>query len=313
MNFYSLTPNTQFAMCLILGILLFSTIVYFLLNRFGAPKDRTELWLRIRSWWIIIALVFAVLLSSFTIEIYFFGLLSYLALKEFVSIVPSRQIDRRAIFLVYLAIPFQYYWIYTQWFGMFIIFIPVYLYFILATRLVLLGQTEGFIRAASTLHWGAMLCIFSLSHLAYLLALPAEGNPVGGGIGLVLFILFTTQFNDVLQYVWGKLLGKHKITPKVSPNKTWEGFLGGFMTTTLVGGFLAPFLTPFVGIHAFLVAALIAFAGFFGDLTLSAVKRDVGVKDMSQLIPGHGGILDRLDSLSFSAPLFFHYLYYLYY
>ncbi|MER2529688.1 MAG: phosphatidate cytidylyltransferase, partial [Candidatus Competibacter denitrificans] len=106
---------------------------------------------------------------------------------------------------------------------------------------------------------------------------------------------------------------KHKISPTVSPNKTVEGFVGGAMTTLLLSALLAPWLTPFGLRDALLAGALIAVAGFFGDLSLSALKRDLGIKDSGRLLPGHGGILDRIDSLTYTAPLFFHFSRYLYF
>ena len=133
------------------------------------------------------------------------------------------------------------------------------------------------------------------------------------GTFLVLFLLFMTQFNDVSQYVWGKSFGKHKIIPKVSPNKTWQGFIGGMITITLVAGFVAPYLTPLSEIQGFVAGALISVSGFFGDVVISSVKRDLHIKDSGSLLPGHGGILDRMDSLIYTAPLFFHYIYYLHY
>jgi len=179
-------------------------------------------------------------------------------------------------------------------------------------RLVLAGETKGFIRAAGTLHWGMMLTVFSISHLAYLLVLPVK-NTAAGPIGLVIFVIFVTQFNDVCQYIWGKNFGKHKIIPKVSPNKTWEGFLGGLATISIVGSLIAPLLTPLTWVQGLGAGLLLGVAGFIGDVVLSSVKRDLDIKDSSQFIPGHGGVLDRIDSLTFTAPLFFHYLKYLHY
>jgi phosphatidate cytidylyltransferase len=196
---------------------------------------------------------------------------------------------------------------------MFIVFIPVYVFLLLPMRMVLIGETKDFLRAAGTLHWGIMTLVFGLSHIAYLLVLPEENNPGAGGAGLVLFLVFLTQFNDVAQYLWGKMLGRHKIIPKVSPNKTWEGFLGGVVTTTGLALLLAPWLTPMAWPMALAAGALISVAGFIGDVTISALKRDIGLKDTGTMLPGHGGILDRIDSLTYTAPLFFHWIFYFYY
>jgi len=121
-------------------------------------------------------------------------------------------------------------------------------------------------------------------------------------------LIVATEFNDVLQYVWGKLLGRRKILPKVSPNKTWEGFLGGWASTAALIWFVGPLFAPLEGVSLAVMAAVLPVAGFAGDVTMSAVKRDLGVKDTSQLIPGHGGLLDRIDSLTFTAPVYFHLL-----
>ena len=142
--------------------------------------------------------------------------------------------------------------------------------------------------------------------------LPAKGFSAGGA-GLVLFLVFLTQFNDVAQYVWGKLFGKHKIVPKVSPNKTWQGFLGGVFTTTVCAVLLSGLLTPLSLPMAVAAGLLISISGFIGDVTISALKRDIGVKDSGSLLPGHGGILDRVDSLTYTAPLFFHFIHYFYF
>lgn len=300
-------------MILIFTLLVVATIAVFALKRFRPDKDITELELRIRTWWVmVIVFSFAIVLSR-NVSLLFFAFISFLALKEFLTIIPTRRADRRVLLWLYLAIPLQYLWVAKEWYGMFIIFIPVYLFLFLPMRMIMIGEVQGFIRAVGTLHWGAMTMIFSLSHLANLLVLPLERNPHAGGAGLVLYLVTLTQLNDIAQYLWGKSLGKRKILPTVSPNKTWEGFLGGVGTTTVLSIILAPLLTPMNFMMSIAAGALIAVAGFVGDVSISALKRDLGIKDSGTLLPGHGGILDRVDSLTYTAPLFFHYIYYFYY
>ena len=243
----------------------------------------------------------------------FFALVSFLALKEYFSLIPTRRADRRVLFWAYLTIPLQYIWIAKAWYGMFIIFVPVYAFLFLPMRMVIIGETRNFLRAVGTLHWGLMTTVFSISHVAFLLVLPPEKNPAAAGAGLILFLVFLTQFNDVGQYIWGKMLGRHKVVPKVSPNKTWEGLIGGVATTTVLAALLASWLTPLDLKEAIFAGLLIGLSGFVGDVTISALKRDVGAKDSGSLLPGHGGILDRIDSLTYTAPLFFHFVYYLHY
>jgi phosphatidate cytidylyltransferase len=276
-------------------------------------KDRTELVQRIRSWWIIVSIFTVAMVMRRNVAVAFFAFVSFLALKEYLSIIPTRRADRRVLFWAYLSIPVQYYWVAQAWYGMFIVFIPVYVFLLLPLRMVIIGETREFLHAAGTLHWGIMTLVFGISHIAYLLVLPQANNPNAGGAGLVLFLVFLTQFNDVAQYVWGKNLGRHKIIPKVSPNKTWEGFLGGVATTTLLAVLVAEWLTAMPWRVAIAAGLLISIAGFIGDVTISALKRDIGLKDSGSMLPGHGGILDRIDSLTYTAPLFFHFIYYLYY
>jgi phosphatidate cytidylyltransferase len=304
--------HSLYAMFGVLFLLLIASGIRFLIQTLRPQKDYTELKLRIRSWWWMIGLLFLFLAISRTTATVFFAFISFLALKEFVSIVPTRQADRNVVFWAYVSIPFQYYWVATGWYGMFIIFIPVYMFLFIPMRMVLKGETDGFIKAAGVLHWAVMLTVFAVSHIAYLLVLPVK-NAAAGGVGLVLYLLFMTQFNDVSQYTWGKLFGKHKIIPKVSPKKTWEGFIGGVATITVIAGFVAPLLTPLTRLEGFVSGLIISVSGFIGDVVISSVKRDLHIKDSGTLIPGHGGILDRLDSLMYTSPLFFHYIYYLHY
>jgi len=275
-------------------------------------KNRNELIQRVKSWWIIVGLFSLALVMGTSASIWLFAFVSYLALKEFLTIIPTRRSDRRPLFWAYLAIPLQYYWVSMGWYGMFIIFIPVYMFLLIPLRKVLIGETDDFLRSVGTIHWGLMATVFSLSHAAYLLALPESQNATAGP-GLLLFLILLTQLNDIFQYLWGKSLGQTKIMPTVSPGKTWAGVIGGVFSTTLVSVLLAPWLTPFNTTEAIFAGAIIGLFGFFGDVTISAIKRDIGVKDCGSLLPGHGGILDRVDSLTYTAPLFFHYLYYLHY
>ena len=297
----------------VLALLVLATAVALALKLFRPGRDYTEPLLRIRTWWVIIGLVFGALLLSRGAAIVFFGLVSYLAFKEFITLIPTRRADHRVLFWAYLAIPLQYFWAYIEWYGMFIIFIPVYMFLLLPVRMVLRGRTEGFLKAAGTLQWGLMTTVFSLSHLAFLLVLPDDGPAEPMGVGLVLYLLSLTEINDVAQYLWGKSCGRRKVVPDVSPNKTWAGLVGGVASTTVLALVLAPFLTPLSGWHALLVGVLIGVSGFFGDICVSAVKRDIGIKDTGNLLPGHGGILDRVDSLTFTAPLFFHFIRYYYF
>jgi phosphatidate cytidylyltransferase len=165
--------------------------------------------------------------------------------------------------------------------------------------MVLRGETAGYLHALGTLFWGLMICVFAIGHVAYLYMLPT-------GAGLLLALLVLTQGNDVAQYIWGRALGRRRIAPAVSPNKTVAGFLGGLLTTAVLAVLVVPVLTPLSWPVALAIGPLVAVSGFLGDLAMSAVKRDIGIKDTGRLIPGHGGVLDRVDSLIFTAPIFFH-------
>ncbi len=313
MTFLSLKPPVLFGLGGIGTILIIASAILFILKRSRPERSYDELSQRITSWWIMVGIFSAAILLSRTASIIFFAFVSFLALKEYLSLIPTRRADRRVLFWAYAAIPVQYYWVHAEWYGMFIIFIPVYLFLFLPMRMVTIGETKDFLRAAGTLHWGLMTMVFSLSHAAFFLVLPEEKNPIAGGAGLVLYLIFLTQFNDVAQYVWGKLTGRHKIIPKVSPNKTWEGFLGGLATTSTLAVVLSPYLTPLGFAESLCAGMLLSCGGFIGDVTISALKRDIGVKDSGSLLPGHGGILDRIDSLTYTAPLLFHFTYYLHY
>ncbi len=305
----NIPPYSLIMMGVILTLLVIGSITTQFKIKKHPEKNFQELKQRINSWWWMISIIFIFLALGFKTTVILFAIISFLALKEFFSIVPLRQVDRRIVFWVYLSIPLQYYWVFSGWYTMFLIFIPVYLFLFIPLRMVLIGETQGFIRSAGVLHWGAMLTIFCISHLAALASLGVINNQAGS-MGLVLFVLFLTQFNDVMQYISGKQFGKHKIIPKVSPNKTWEGFIGGLLSTALLAALLGTLLTPMTWWFSTIAGGLIAIMGFIGDVVISAVKRDLSIKDSGQLIPGHGGILDRIDSLTFTAPLFFHYYYY---
>lgn len=313
MAFQTLQPNVFWMIALLFVLLVIATVAVFVLKRKHPEKDFGELVLRIRTWWMMVVVFSLAMVLSRNISLMFFAFVSFLGLKEYFTMIPTRRADRRVLLWVYLAIPLQYLWVGMEWYGMFIIFIPVYLFLFLPLRMITIGEVHGFIHAVGTLHWGAMTMIFSLSHVANLLVLPAEVNPHAGGAGLVLYLVTLTQLNDISQYIWGKSLGQRKIVPTVSPNKTWEGFLGGLGTTVVISMILAPFLTPLSFLWSMVAGILIATSGFIGDVSISALKRDLGVKDSGTLLPGHGGILDRIDSLTYTAPLFFHFIYYLYY
>ena len=313
MEWLNVKPPVVLGFGVIFGLLLIGSLVTAWKKYSRPQQDFSELVLRIRSWWWMVGIFFIAIVLSRNTAIAFFAILSFLALKEYFSLIPTRRADRRVLFWAYLTIPVQYLWVGMSWYGMFIIFIPVYAFLLLPARMIMIGETREFLRAVGTLHWGLMTTVFSISHVAFLLALPEETNPIAGGAGLVLFLIALTQLNDVAQYVWGKTLGKVKIIPKVSPNKTLAGFLGGVFTVTVLSVLAAPWFTPLSFLQAVGAGLVISIGGFIGDVTISALKRDLNVKDSGSLIPGHGGILDRLDSLTYTAPLFFHYVYYFHY
>lgn len=309
MEQFIITPTVRIVL---IGLYIFLFALMGIFKILQIMKKNVDNWLiRTRSF-IFITIIFTVAVCSCVVGAYLLiGLLSYLALKEFFSFTPTRTTDRKVILWAYCSIPIQLYIIYSHWVVLFYLFIPLYVFLLITVRMVIASNTDGFLKSLATIQWGLMTSVYALGYLALILTIPFKYNPAGGSVGLLFYILLITVTNDFMQMFCGKAFGKHKIIPKVSPNKTWEGFLGGVIATTIFSMVVAPFLTPFSSLQAAFAGFVLAIAGFFGDVAMSAVKRDMGVKDTSSLIPGHGGVLDRFDSLIFTAPLFFHYFAYI--
>lgn len=259
---------------------------------------------RIRSWWVMV-LIFTVAIWIGGIgAIVLFALMSLLALREFVTLAPTRREDHRTLLWSFFAVlPLQYYLIAIRWYGLFAIMIPVYAFVLVAVSNVIRGRTDRFLERTATIHWGLMVCVYCVSHAPALLILDIPGYRTNAR--LLVFLVLVVELSDVLQYVFGKLFGRHPIVPAISPNKTWEGFIGGTAAASLVGTAIWS-ATPFPPVVALAMSVAVTLAGFAGGLVMSAIKRDRGVKDYGTLIQGHGGMLDRIDSLCFAAPVFFH-------
>jgi phosphatidate cytidylyltransferase len=294
----------------VVALLIAGTIAAAVAPRIASKKDFTNLRQRVNSWWVMIALLSLSLLLGWQATTALFFIVSFIALREFLSLAPMRREDRLIILAAYLAVLLNYYFVAIDNYGIYLVFIPVFCFLISPFLMACVGQTRGYLATAATVNWALITCAYSLGFIAFLMRTPASENLPAGPSGLVFLLLVATEANDVAQYVWGKFFGRHKILPRVSPNKTWEGFIGGWITTSALLWFVGPFFAPLSGAGRLWIALALPLAGFAGDVTMSAIKRDVGVKDTSALIPGHGGMLDRTDSLTFTAPLYFHLLAY---
>ena len=260
---------------------------------------------RIRAWWWMVGVLGVAFWFGKPGVIVLFAALSFFALREFITLCYTRRGDHTVLLLgFFIALPVQYFLLWIDWYGLFTVFIPVYAFLLLPIFAALGADTTRFLERAAKVQWGLMICVFCLSHVPALMNLRIPGFEERNLL-LIAFLVIVVQGSDVLQYVWGKLLGRHKVAPSLSPSKTWEGLIGGVTSATVLGAALHG-ITPFTPVEAALVALVLCLMGFFGGLVMSAIKRDRGVKDWGAMIEGHGGVLDRVDSIVFAAPIFFH-------
>jgi phosphatidate cytidylyltransferase len=260
---------------------------------------------RIRAWWFMVIAIGIAFLFGRNGVIVLFAFASFTALREFVTLTDTRRGDHYALALAFFVIlPAQYYLIAIDWYGLYSIFIPVYAFLFLPIVAAMRSDTTRFMERIAVVQWALMLAVFCVSHVPALLTLAIPGYE-GRNLLLIAFLVIVVQSSDVLQYVFGKLYGSRRVAPNLSPSKTWEGLIGGVGSATLLGGALF-WVTPFSPMAALGMALVISIMGFLGGLVLSAIKRDRGVKDWGHMIEGHGGMLDRLDSVVFAAPVFFH-------
>ncbi len=283
---------------------------------------------RVVSYWLMFALLCAGILLGRVPTVLLFGVVSFWALREYITMTPTRLSDHRALFWTFfLLTPLQYLLVALQesrWvnervnlYEIYSILIPVYASLFIPARAAFSGDHKRFLERTAKIQAGLMVCVYSLSYapaLLYLKLHPTDvdypgywgyGNNPGSLAGLLFYFVLIAQLGDVMAYAWGKLLGRHVIAPTINASKTWEGLIGGTLSTTLIGVLLWK-VTPFNPWQSGCMAAVIALMGFAGGMTMSAIKRDRGVRDYGTLVTGHAGVLDRIDSLCFAAPVFFH-------
>lgn len=302
------SPHLIWLLSGVVMILLVASIIGTLLRlRLGdAPNPMIDnLIARTNAWWVMVILLAIAFLAGRTGVILLFALCSFAALREFLTLTThSREDHWSLVACFFLVLPLQYYLVLTDWYGLYSVFIPVYVFLLLPVLSALRGNPKDFLVRISETQWALMVCVFCVSHVPAILSLQIPGFE-GRNVILIAYLIFIVQLSDVMQYVWGKLIGRTPIAPTLSPSKTWEGFVGGSLTATAVGTLLW-WMTPFTMLQALGMCLLLTLMGFFGGLVMSAIKRDRGVKDWGHLIAGHGAFIDRLDSVIFAAPIFFH-------
>ncbi|MCA9049117.1 MAG: phosphatidate cytidylyltransferase [Planctomycetaceae bacterium] len=269
----------------------------------------------LKVWWVLTCLMsVAVVLGRPGIAT-ILALAGCMGLRELLKLIDPGNIDRSIAAPAFGAVILQFVLAGSGAVTAALSVVPALSLLVLSTMRLLQGQTTGYLRANAGLFWSVMLLGYCLSHAVLLTKTSSVHPPVVGEAGWFLFVVIITEADDIAQALVGRRIGRRRITPRISPNKSWEGFLGGVVTSVVLSAVLAPWLTTFPPITSLRGAAVIVSAGvvivvaaFLGDINMSAVKRDAGVKDGSTILPGMGGIIDRIDSLTFTAPAMFWFL-----
>lgn len=254
--------------------------------------------IRVRSWIYIIVLLAIGVINQWTMTL-FVVILSFQGMKELLRMLkPNVSFLPIILFLSLIQFAFLIGLPYT-------LFVSYTVITILITLLIVFLKWKFTIRALSTMGLGIAVLLISFGTLAFVRNFEFASIPYFG-LRSVLFVIVVTELNDVFQYLSGKFFGKRPIVPRISPNKTVEGFIGGVILTTGLSNLLGYCLFSFYDVLTFtLIGIMLGVLGFLGDVTMSYLKRKNYVKDTGTLIPGHGGLLDRMDSLLFNAPAFY--------
>jgi phosphatidate cytidylyltransferase len=268
---------------------------------------------RLRAGLILFTTLAAAFVLGHVMTVILFALISFWALREFITITPTRPGDHLTlVWISFLFPPLQFALVGAGLYDLYNIFIPVYAFLFVPASIALAGDPKRFLERTAKIQWGLLICVYCLSYAPALLTLKLPqpgGGPASpaGTARLLFFFVLIVQLSDALQYAWSQLPNKHVIVPTINASRTWEGLLGGTASVTLIGAVLS-WASPFPGPWwmVALMSALISVVGFAGVITMSAIKRDRGVQDYGTLVEGHGGVLDRIDSLCFAAPVFFH-------
>lgn len=259
----------------------------------------------INSWWFPALVGGLAVCVGGAVALLIFGVVSAWALSEFLKLLPEDARRPEIEALAYTAVLVHYADIALYGAAPHDGLLLFWIFAILPLAHAALYGPTGILGGIGALGLGLLLTTFSLGHVARFFFLPAHVGPVGPA-GFAALLMLGVMTNDAGQYVSGKLAGRHRMAPILSPKKTWEGLIGGVTITALVAALAAPSLSPFSRIEGALVGVGLALLGVLGDLLVSALKRDAGVKDSGTVLPGQGGLLDRTDSLLLSAPLFFY-------
>jgi phosphatidate cytidylyltransferase len=307
-------PSSFWALCFLLlwALSSMTVVARMLATHYGFKNDNVrELNQKVDAWWPMLGLCIPALAGGVTTTTLLFGGAAFLALREFISLAPTRPADRAALCLAFfVATPLQFALVGLGWYGIFSILLPVYGFFAMAVLPTLSQDTKNFLERSARIQWAVMVCVYGLSHIPALMTMEIPGYAAKEGF-LVVFLLIVSQISDVTQYLSGKAFGRFKLAPALIPVKTWEGLALGLLLAVAAAAGMSHF-TPFTVAEASGLGAIIVVAGLLGNLVLASVKRSLGTDDWGYTTPGLGGALDRLDSVAFAAPLFFHLTRYLY-
>lgn len=279
---------------------------------------------KLQVWWMM-ASIFAIgyLLGRIGVVV-LFGLISFWALREFITMTPTRRGDHRTLFWVFFIFtPLQYILIALgssppqslggakgiDYYDFYSIMIPVYASLFIPARAAIAGDYKRFLERSAKIQSGLLICVYSLSYAPAVLDLQlvqTDGTKwPGSTVSVLIFLVLISQLASVFERAWGRLAGRHVIAEKINASRTWEGFLGSMVTTGLVAAALY-WATPFHWWEAGALGAVVTVMACAGTMTMSAIKRDRGVTDTGTLVQGHAGVLDQIDNICFAAPVFYH-------
>jgi phosphatidate cytidylyltransferase len=317
----TLDPRTNILLGAVLGVLATAYFVGRALRRqpesTADPAVIRTFNLRVRAWWMMFLILIAGLILGYVATVVLFGLISFWALREFITMTPTRRGDHRTLFWTFVVFtPLQYVLVGLGSYELYSVTIPVYASLFIPARIAIAGDPKRFLERVAKIQAGLLICVYCLSHAPALLGLTltdaakqpwliSDAGQRGSNASVLFFFVLIVQLNDIFQFLWSRLWGQHVIAPQINASRTWEGLVGGVLST-MIAGTLLWWATPFGLYWAGPIAGLVSLAGFAGSMTMSGIKRDRGVKDYGTLVSGHAGVLDRIDSLCFAAPVFFH-------